>query len=390
MNEIILDDDQERARDQVMESWVPGQVTTLVGPAGSGKTTLVNELVRLMLPQRQVVLGAPTGMAASVLARKADRRAWTMHKLLYMKVWDGDDGPIFDEPSPPCLPGEAIIIDEASMVGSRLFNEFMEWVPADSPILFVGDKEQLEPVKDTWGPDLDNPTAQLTKVHRQALESPILAYATAVREGWDKRWEAEEFNPEDDRMQVYDGINNAKDWLIHQRLEGEEATLLTFTHKTREWLNAEVRKSLGLDGAPISPGDKLVVKANNRRTGLMNGHVVTVDSVSIDGDIATLLLEEYPTEVYVNLNFIEDRNSTEYRQWCKTFPFTHRYRQRTLHVHYGQCLTVHSSQGSQWSKVGFVWDQAFNRLRGRDREGGRRLLYTAVTRAADNLVMVLC
>jgi ATP-dependent exoDNAse (exonuclease V) alpha subunit len=50
-------------------------------------------------------------------------------------------------------------------------------------------------------------------------------------------------------------------------------------------------------------------------------------------------------------------------------------------------LTVHSSQGSEWDEVGFIWDWAYKRMRKKEPDAARRFLYTAVTRASKNLAI---
>ena len=397
---IDLSDDQLNAFEVILGASEEQEVLVLTGPAGSGKTTLVRFIISELESQgRTVLLGAPTGKAALRLTEVTGREAYTMHSLLYGYVGRDEEKAgelVFDDPHAPCMPGEVIVIDEASMVGSKLYTEFQKWVPASSFVIYVGDKEQLEPVKDTWGPDLDEPTALLTQVHRQALESPILAYATAVRQGKGDEW-AGEYEEDDDRLQVYEGIHSAREWLLHQRRNSEDATLITFTHSTREHLNAEIRASLGLDENVISVGDRLCLKSNHKKSGLRNGELVTVTSVepySIDGKLVELTFEDRRCTVIVNLDLVDTRQG--YYEWnnkiwkdAKAGNGDWALCRGAIHVHYGQCLTVHSSQGSQWDNVGFVMDRSYRNLKRRDRAQARRMLYTAATRAVENLVLVM-
>lgn len=387
-----LSEDQSAALATVLEAIQSGaKEAALVGPAGSGKTTLTKEIINLC--GMQCVLGTPTGKAALVLREKSGREVSTIHRLLYGgAVLDRQTKQLsFRKPGPPCPPHSLLLIDESSMVGKRLYSDLMPHIPKSAQVLWVGDREQLEPVKDTWGPDLKNPTAALTKVHRQAELSPIIRYATAIREGSGSAWESAYDNSEEN-LQVYNGIEDSIAWLVDARRHNEDATLLAYTHRTRRRINQVVREELGLlrEDLPISEGEKLVVRSNNQALGLMNGEVVTVHSVKMsDNDTLAVELEELPeVEVLIQISLIES-DPADFRIWKTDSPLPKSKKDRHLHVHYGQCLTVHSSQGSQWKKVGYVYDGAYRRMRNEDPEGARRFLYTAVTRASEQLALFL-
>jgi len=225
--------DQEQALDKILSAIEKESEASMVGPAGSGKTTLTRTLIERA--ERPVVLGAPTGKAANVLAKATSRRASTLHRLHYGEVYEDEDrNPIFGQPGPPCAPGDLLIVDEASMVGKKLYDEFMSWVPEGATVLWVGDREQLPPVNGTWGPNLLEPTAALTEVHRQARGNPIISYATAIREGRAGEFEGD---PDDPRLQMEEGFHAAVQWMVKQRKEGKDATLITYTHDVRKALN---------------------------------------------------------------------------------------------------------------------------------------------------------
>jgi exodeoxyribonuclease-5 len=384
---ITLSPDQKVAFDTLVErTELEGEVSTLTGAAGCGKTTLMRTLIDHLVHQgRHVKLCTPTGKAAVRLSEVTGRGCETMHKALYMKVLQGQDKPVFDLPGPPCDPGDIVIIDEASMVARELYQEFQEWVPYESHVVYVGDKEQLPPVNDTWGPDLDNASAHLTEIHRQAMDNPIIVFSKAVREGWDDRWEEEHFDPDDPRIQAYGGLNVAVDWLLDQRSREEDATLITYTHNIRRRMNKAVRQKLGLDVNMMSVGDKLVVKANNPKVGLMNGEVVTVTEVDELDTYINFRVAESPFALTMKKDLLEKPRGEFYkdtRHLRKKIP-------HLVHIHYGQCLTVHSSQGSQWKNVGFVEGSAYKRLKRKDPDTARRLKYTAITRAAENLAYIM-
>ena len=387
-----LSDDQKQAMETVMDCVDKQRVTTLSGPAGSGKSTLTKEIIELS--ERHVVLGAPTGKASVVLREKSGFPAATIHGLLYGGAFYDKDTKrlIFTRPDAPCTDHDLLMLDEGSMIGRKLWVELMEHVPGGARVLVIGDKYQLPPVNETWGPELDGADAHLTKVHRQAEQSQIIQYATAIREGRGERWQAESYDDSDPNFQVYGDIDSAVEWLVDARQKDEDATLITYTHKIRSQINQAVRERLGLfdPKVPFVTGDKLVVRSNNHSIGLMNGEVVTVvDSEEVGPGKYTLILEERQDFELLTLLSHLEQPADVFQSWKsgngRKLP--KELRDLYLHVHYGQCLTVHSSQGGQWKKSGFLMDAAYRRMSREDSAMGRRFLYTAITRAAENLAV---
>lgn len=348
----------------------------LTGPAGTGKTTLLRALIG---PQTR--LGAPTGKAANRLTQVTGHKAETLHRLLYCGPDDDDGGNLyFSDPKPPCEPGETLIVDEASMVGTEIYDDIMRTLPSRARVIWVGDREQLEPVNDQWGPNFDSPDAELTQVHRQAAGNPIIGYATAIRQGRGNLWRSQ-WDHRDERVTIgHAQIRDAVGWYM----DGPpDVTLLTWTHRMRERLNGAIRDRMGLHD-PICPGDRLVVKMNSQSIGVMNGEVVTVTSVRFRPDYWDVHTKEFREPVRVLRNHLNDRTrgiwdarkSIGRERWDE---------ERYCHVWHGQCLTVHSSQGSQWDRVGWVFGDGLVRMAREEPDSARRLAYTAVTRAAESL-----
>ena len=391
-----LSEDQANALEIVLSRLKNGsRETILVGPAGSGKSTLTKEIADLC--GMRCVLGAPTGRAARVLQEKTGRTAATIHRLLYSAFhYDKETKKLlFLRPTPPCNPGEVLIIDEASMVGSRIYRELVAQVPLDARILWIADREQLPPVQDTHGVRLELPDAALTQVHRQAEGSVIIQYATAVRQGGGRAWE-ERYQHDNPDLAIYEDLESAVEWIVDARERDEDATLLTYTHRIRSEVNDAVRHRLGLAKEPISVGDRLVVRTNNYALGLMNGETVTVRAIHDvskghrempSGTRYEIELEELPDlSVFTFREHIE-AGADVFQAWKQAETKSRRKPDLYLHVHYGQCLTVHSAQGSQWKSVGFISDGAYRRLTRERPEEGRRFLYTAITRAQTSLAV---
>lgn len=383
---MSLSIDQKAARNAVISAIDNGEeVTVLVGPAGSGKTTLMRAIVDdLASTGREVVLVCPTGKAASVLAAKTGADAMTIHKAMYQSVMEDEDTEdlVFGDPKAPCGNGGIVVCDEASMVGMTLHAALLEQLRRrhGAQLLYVGDREQLPPVNEPWGPDFDIPTAALDRVHRQAEGSPILGLATAIRTrgpwfGWVPG--------------VCDRVReDPVAWMVERA--DRDATLLCYTNKTRQRLNREIRAALGYREA-IEPGDRLVCLLNNHAAGVMNGQVLTVTRIRYDAlsaiqtgaPILAVTMSNGQTR-HINADLIGGR-AADFKRFTDFAERRGVNPDKLLHVDYGFALTVHKSQGSQWDDVGFVGDGGYDRLKRKDPDTARRLAYTAVTRAAERL-----
>ena len=175
----------------------------LKGYAGTGKTTLVGALVRVLAAQRRpVVLLAPTGRAAKVLAGYAGRAASTIHRRIYRSNEDDAGGRLQVTVNKDA--GALFIVDEASMIGrgslgdgpfgsADLMEDLFQHIYSTpgSRLLLIGDPAQLPPVGSDHSPALEPKELQvfgvlagmleLTDVVRQASGSGILTNATELR-----------------------------------------------------------------------------------------------------------------------------------------------------------------------------------------------------------------
>ena len=182
----------------------PDEVFVLRGYAGTGKTSLVGALVRMLDElQQKVVLMAPTGRAAKVFSLHAGHSAYTIHKKIYrQKFFSGEGGNFLL--SENLHQHTLFIVDEASMISNdglsgatfgtgRLLDDLIQYVYAGQGcrLLLMGDTAQLPPVGEAESPALHSRAlggyglvvheANLTQVVRQVGESGILWNATHLR-----------------------------------------------------------------------------------------------------------------------------------------------------------------------------------------------------------------
>ena len=127
INHIELAETQKQA----LRKAIAGKVLVLTGGPGTGKTTLVNSLVRILEKKGQrIVLASPTGRAAKRLSEVTGREAKTIHRLLEFSPKEGGFKRNEDNP----LDADLVVIDEASMVDILLMNQFIKSDTAHSNI----------------------------------------------------------------------------------------------------------------------------------------------------------------------------------------------------------------------------------------------------------------
>ena len=161
------------------------KVMVLTGGPGTGKTTIINAIIRLFGEVRaRILLAAPTGRAAKRMSETTGRDARTIHRLL--EYSPKEDGFARNEDSP--LACALLVVDEASMMDAQLFYHLLKAVPLGATVILVGDVHQLPSV----GPgnvladiiaSRAVPVAELTEIFRQSAESEIICNAHLINKG---------------------------------------------------------------------------------------------------------------------------------------------------------------------------------------------------------------
>lgn len=396
------------------------QVFRLFGFAGTGKTTLAKYLVQ-HAPGRWL-FAAYTGKASHVLRQKGCFDAATIHSLIYRPAGESKASELLIvetriakllESTLDTFPNEeqqkelkrleesrirllednqirfalwegsplgdpdvrGIVVDEVSMVDQDLARDLESF---GKKVLVLGDPAQLPPVGGGGYYTNAEPDVMLTEIHRHARESGILNLATYVREGGDAAHWIQ--NSSKDCLvlfrQDYDREELAKTALnADQVLCGLNRSRHSMNHRYRELLG---RKTVG----PI-PEDRLVCLKNYKNLGLFNGSqwkvVEATNDLSSKTTDMTIVSEDFQSgeiRVAAWLHHMIgatkelDQLGFERRDLCE--------------FDWSYALTVHKAQGSQWNKV-MVFDEsaAFPAAQ------RKRWLYTAITRASKELVVVI-
>lgn len=403
--EIILSDDQRDALDRIktwygspwptprLEYSSPSPTLTLGGYAGTGKTTLLGQL-GATFPRTRIRFASYTGKAVSVLQGKLPigSDVSTLHQLLYRpqprtvcKVsgedckagsWCATHLDIRETGSnEPCetvkkldwsnlafpLDGiDLVVVDEASMVNEKIWQDLTKW---GVPALAVGDHGQLPPIKSEFSL-MANPQIRLETILRQAEDSPIIQMATLARRNG--------LIPIRDYGQ---GCVKIRRTNMHKyEIDPDAGDLIIVGYnRTRNDLNESMRAQLGRKGAPQT-GDIVICLRNSYENGIFNGMRGRIKEIELrNDDTAFAVIDmfdagfDFAGEIYTP-QFGAPKTQNECGRWLSLFD-------------YGYAMTCHKAQGSQADRVMVIEERLPN-------TDMRRWLYTAVTRAAKELIVV--
>lgn len=340
----------------------PKSEISVGGMAGTGKTTISKEIINRLGDQNiNYLVLTPTGKAANVLRSKGVA-AETIHSAIYnfkgrqvdeeaeeeFLVWQNKDE---IKGSPKIL-----VVDEASMVNQRLADDLRS---LGLKIIWIGDHGQLPPVgKDPY--IMRIPDFVLTEIFRQKQGNGIIDFAYDARKG--RSWAT--YNNVS-IMQA--GINQAVNMSFDQAICGR--------NHTRRKFNNLFRKKMGYKKL-LEPGEKIIVVHNNRRLGLFNGMLLKVEEIlAFEEDrIHAVITTDDAPENKRHVFILRDAfGATEYQ--------TEGVPGDSILCDYGYCITCHKSQGSEWPNVLVIYEEA-------PAWDIKRWLYTAATRAKENLTVI--
>jgi exodeoxyribonuclease-5 len=263
----------------------------LKGYAGTGKSTLIGHLVKLLsMANYKAVLMAPTGRAAKVIANYSGKKAFTIHKQIYFTKTEKGSGVQFVL-KPNKYRNTLFIVDEASMIGDdrqsaklfengSLLDDLMQYVDAGTncKLLLVGDPAQLPPVHLTISPALDGEYLEnkfnkevieweLKEVVRQQQDSGILANATQLRLQMNEEYLDSflfDLTIANDVQRLQDG-NEILELLDDALRNGglEETVFIVRSNKRANLYNQQIRGRILFLEADLSVGDQLMVVKNN-------------------------------------------------------------------------------------------------------------------------------
>jgi exodeoxyribonuclease-5 len=337
----------------VDDPWPSQPAYNIQGLAGTGKTVVLNALAA-RLPHS--IVCAFTAKAASVLRTRGCANACTVHSVIYnfLGLVEDDLGktqPVFRAKGDP-LAKAVILLDESSMIGGRIGRDLEA---TGARIITTGDLGQLQPVGDTQ--HFVQPDVTLSTIHRQALESPIIRQAHAVRNQGDYTADTDDFRV----------VTKS----TPEQRQGADIALC-WKNNTRRVYNRVRRSELGLSPTVLKAGEPLMCLRNNHPLQVYNGVIYTTVRNWSEGNSLHLREELTGREIAV-LNPTIESFSTGYEE--------DRLDDSYLPLAPAYAATVHKSQGSEWDSVLFIDEHP----RG---DAWRSFAYTAITRASKRIVVV--
>ena len=365
-------------------------VFILTGGPGTGKTTALNGIISLFEKQNmRVLLAAPTGRASARMSEVTGREAKTLHRLLEVAYSDNDI-PRFQRNEDNPLKADVIIVDEISMVDVLLFASLLRAMPKGCRIIMVGDSDQLPSVgagrvlKDLSS-DGFVPMVRLTEVFRQAAQSMIVNNAHLIVKGENPELNNKEndffFLPRDSAEKTADtvvdlisrrlpkayGVNPMLDVQVLCPGRRGELGTANLNLRLQAVLNppAPDKGEVRFAGVTFRRGDRVMQIKNNydmmwvresgeNGLGVYNGDIGII--IGVDKFSSTLRIRFDDREVDYPFDLLSE-------------------------LEHAYAITVHKSQGSEYKMVILPLFKFFDKLY------YRNLLYTAVTRAKDLLVL---
>lgn len=434
LTDIALNDGQSFAIAEIMTAIRPGDFHLLTGYAGSGKTTLVQHLAKVLSERGvDVVLTAPTHKAVSVLARKLKETGvaidcLTIHSLLQLTPKPVGDRMIFERKKRAnAVTADVVVIDECSMVPADLMRHIRRHLPV-SFVLFVGDPAQLPPVGEVASESFSiKSRSHLDTIVRQAAENPILTAAHTIRksQGFAMNWSwcvsskappMGVFIPRDPDFWMRKGFTSpefAADPDTFRYLCWTNDRVASVNQKVRQWIYDGTPPTPFMPGeralarAPVFIGDEKtpIISTNEEMTVLtiapstfrrrIKEHVGAVagwvaefpcwhlEVEKDDGIKVKLDMPRSERSYQKVLHRIKDEAAEARDRWGEF----HAIKQSVAQLQNIYAMTVHTSQGSTFRNV-FVDIPDIKRRVASNLLEAQQLFYVAATRPSHALVLI--
>ena len=375
---------------KAIASAINNGVMILTGGPGTGKTTVIRAVIRILESlELDVALAAPTGRAAKRMSEATQCEARTIHRLLEME-YNGEERDNFKKNENDLLEEDVIIVDEASMIDMYLMNSLLKAIKPGARLMLIGDSDQLPSVG--AGNVLNDLiaserfcTVKLTEIFRQAEESLIITNAHRINEGTYPILNSKSgdffFLPRKTDKEIADTIVD----LCLNRLPktyGEEADGIQVISPSRrgaagtETLNRLLKEALN----PSAPKKRektfrdVVYREGDRVMQIKNDYDLSWERDGKEG----LGVFNGDIGVIETINTTDEEMVIDFEDRVVKYDFT-----KLEELEHAYAITVHKSQGSEYPFVIIpMYSSCPPQLL------SRNLLYTAVTRAQKMVILV--
>ena len=364
-NKMALNEDQQ----QGILTCLQNKITIITGGPGTGKTTVINQLLNI-LDQYKITykLAAPTGRAAKRITESTKRHAATLHRLLEFDV----SSMSFKHNEQNALLADFIIVDETSMIDVFLAYALLKAIPYHAHLVLIGDVDQLPSVG--AGNILNDlitskyiPTIRLTEIFRQAQDSLIIVNAHRINRG-EFPIQAQPhsrrdfiFIKEDNPEMVPEHLKRIYTQHLNRFhiLPSESVVLVPMhrgsvgtqklNHDLQLFLNpSNTEKTIDHAGTTFKIGDRVMQIRNNYDKLVFNGDMGIIEDINLNDRTMIVRL----------LDLMVEYDFTELDELVLAYS-----------------TSIHKSQGSEFNAVIVpIFMQHFTLLQ-------RNLIYTAITRA---------
>ena len=384
----------EMQNEAIVQSIING-VTVITGGPGTGKTTIILSIIKILeAMNKKVLLCAPTGRAAKRITESTGREAKTIHRLLEYAYGEDDSNLTFNKNANSPLDCHAVIVDEMSMVDILLMNNLLNSLKRGTRLILVGDVDQLPSVG--AGNVLSDiiksntiKTIRLDMIFRQSKGSMIVQNAHSVNKGTmpilNKKdsdfYFMRQSNSKDivdlivdlykERLPLKYNLNPIKDIQVLSPMKKGEAGVIELNKRIQEAINppSKLKKEKVFGKYTFRVGDKVMQVKNNYQAEwkLTNNNLVTGEGI-YNGDIGVIL-------------FIDDVEQELFVQFDDEKEVVYSFSQLDELI-LAYATTVHKSQGSEFPVIimPMVWGPPMLLT--------RNLFYTAITRAKQLVVLV--
>lgn len=385
---IKLTDEQKQA----VQNAINNQVSIITGGPGTGKTAIIKTIVKIFEKKgKKVLLCAPTGRAAKRIEESTSFEAQTIHRLLGYKPFD-DKEPDFEHDETNQLKCDLLIVDESSMLDIILFSKLLEAIKGETSIVFVGDADQLPSVsagnvlRDMIESETIK-TVKLNKIFRQKKDSGIAENAHKINKGefpslndanmrfyFIDKENAESIKEEigklvSVKLPNYYKIDSIEDIQVLTPMKKDLTGVRKLNSALQNLLNPMLpnKNEIVIGDRIFREKDKVMQLKNNYNleytteengtgSGIFNGDIGYITSIdALEGRVNVIFDNEKVVEL--------DRKALD-------------------DIDLAYAMTIHKSQGSEFKVVVLpIWW-------GSPMLMTRNLIYTAITRAKNVVVMV--